>query len=60
MTSVNLEKTLEYFNIKESLRSQNLAKYSRNIFICFSLLFLLRNILLKHKIKQITESARTF
>ena len=40
MTSVNLEKTLEYFNIQESLRSQNLAKYSRNIFICFSLLFL--------------------
>ena len=39
MTSVNLEKTLEYFNIKESLRSQILAKYSRNIFICFSLLF---------------------
>ena len=39
MTSVNLEKTLEYFNIQESLRSQNLAKYSRNIFYVFLYFF---------------------
>ena len=27
MTSVNLEKTLQYFNIQESLNSENLTKY---------------------------------
>ena len=27
MTSVNLEKNLEYFKIQESLRSENLTKY---------------------------------
>ena len=41
MTSVNLEKTLEYFNIQESLQSENLAKYSRNIFYVFLYFFLL-------------------
>ena len=27
MTPINLEKTLEYFKIQESLQSENLAKY---------------------------------
>ena len=40
MTSVNLEKTLEYFKIQESLRSENLTEYyfsCKGIFLCFSL-----------------------
>ena len=55
MTSVNLEKTHEYLKIQESLRSENLTKYYRNIFICFTLPW---KILYKHKVKQITDLAR--
>ena len=35
MTSVNLEKTLEYLKIQESLRSENLTEYclSKGIFL---------------------------
>ena len=54
MTSVNLEKTLEYFKIQDSLPSENLTMYylCKGIFLCFSLP---RNILYKHKVKQMTE-----
>ena len=39
MTSVNFEKTLEYFKIQKSLWSENLTKYylCKGIFLCFSL-----------------------
>ena len=32
---LELEKTLEYLKIQESLLSENVTKYYRNIFICF-------------------------
>ena len=35
MTSVNLEKTLEYFKIQESVLSENLTEYYLYIFIYF-------------------------
>ena len=54
MTSVSLEKTVEYLKILESLRYENVTKYYRNILICFSLPW---KILYKHKVKQITEIA---
>ena len=56
MTSVSLEKTVEYLKILESLRYENVTKYYRNILICFSLPW---KILYKHKVKQITEIATT-
>ena len=39
MTSVDLEETLEYLKIQESLRFENLIKYylCKEIFLCFSL-----------------------
>ena len=55
MTSVNLEKTLTYLKIQETLSPENLTKYYANIVVCFSLP---RNTLHK-RIKQITELART-
>ena len=59
MTSINLEKTLEYPKIQESLRSENLTEYylcKGMFFLCFSLSW---KILYKHKVKQIIELART-
>ena len=57
MTSVNLDKTLKYFKIQESLRSENFTKYylCKGMFLRFSLPW---KILCKHKVKQITELAR--
>ena len=58
MMSVNLEKTLKYLKIQESLRSENLTEcyLCKVIFLCFSLLW---KILHKHKIKQVIELAKT-
>ena len=56
MTSVNLEETLEYLKIQESLPSEILTKYYSNIFKCFSPPW---KILCNYKVKQITELART-
>ena len=59
MTSVNLEEILKYLKIKESLRSENLANY----YLCkgiFLFVFIYPEIYyIKHKVKQITELAKT-
>ena len=54
MTSVNLEKTLEYLNIQESLRCENLTEYylCKRMFLRF---YLPRKTLYKHKIKHTLE-----
>ena len=58
MTSVNLEKTLEYLKIQESLRSENLKKYylCKWIVLCFSIPW---KILYNRKVKQIIELTNT-
>ena len=58
LTSVNLEKTLEYLKIQESLRSENLTKYylCKGLFSCFSPPW---KILCKYRVKQINELTRT-
>ena len=59
MTSVKLEETLKYFEIQESLRSENLTKYylCKGIFLYF--FFTLKDIM-QPQSKQITELTRTF
>ena len=57
MTYINLEETLEYIKVHKSLQFQNLKYYYRNIFICFSLSWM---ILHKRKVEQITKLGREF
>ena len=59
MTSVKLEETLKYFEIQESLRSENLTKY----YLCkgiFLYIFSTLKDIMQPQSKQITELTRTF
>ena len=58
MTSVNLQKTLEYLNFQESLPSENLTKCYLCKRIFLYVFFLAWKILYKHKVKKIVELAK--